>query len=134
MSTTLPAIMAVTAPLAGLTVPVPILKRDNHSLYTIWATRLYSGFLFSALSLCLSVSLYVSLSLPSTFLSLPSISLSLYVYLSLPSTFIYLPSISPFCLSLLSLYLSLLSLYLSLLSLYFSISLSLPSISVLDIN
>jgi hypothetical protein len=48
--------------------------RRKKILFTSWATGLCSGFVLSALSLCLFVSMFLYLSVP---LSLPSISLSL---------------------------------------------------------
>jgi hypothetical protein len=70
-------------------------------LITSWASRICSGFLLSALSICL----FVSLSLLSMF-SLYLIPLS---HPSIPSFYpipLSLPSLSPLCLSPLFLYLS----------------------------
>ena len=62
----------------------------RHLLVTSWATRLCSGFLLSALSLCpfISMSLYLSVSL-----SLPSISLSL----PKPNLILNMPACWPAC-------------------------------------
>ena len=124
MSTTLPAIMAVTAPLAGLTVPVPILKRDNH--YTLVGLPGFARDLYSQLCLFVSLSLSMSLYLSPLpfYLSLLSFCLSMSIYLSpLPFyiSLLSLPSVSPFYLSISPFYLSISPFYLSIsLSLYLS--------------